>query len=57
MPVFQTLLGELNVHMGKDKIRELATKADMFAPGKEPDYSFLMKENSRATGACHTVNS
>ena len=51
MPMFQTLLGELNVHMGREKIRELAKKADMFAPGKDPDYSFLMTENTRATSA------
>lgn len=51
MPIYQTLLGELNVHMGKDKIRELAKKAHLFEPDAEPDYSFLMSENTRATSA------
>ncbi|HEY8573065.1 hypothetical protein [Phenylobacterium sp.] len=51
MPIFQTLLCELNVHMGKEKIQGLAKRADMFAPGKDPDYTFLFPENTRAAGA------
>jgi hypothetical protein len=53
MPVLQTMLCELNVHMGKDKIKEFAKRKDMFAPGKEPDYSFLMAEHPRAVDAWH----
>lgn len=43
MPMLQTVLSELNVHMGREKIRELAKRKDMFAPGTDPDYGFLME--------------
>jgi hypothetical protein len=51
MPIFQTVLGELNVHMGKDKINELAKKAHLFAPDAEPDYGFLMESHPKAVSA------
>jgi hypothetical protein len=45
MPMFQTVLGELNVHMGREKIRDLAKRKDLFAPGTDPDYGFLMESH------------
>ena len=47
MPALQTVLGELNVFMGRDKIRELAKRKDMFAPGQDPDYGFLMEAHPK----------
>lgn len=51
MPMFQTLLGELNCHMGRDKIRELAKRKDDFAPGAEPDFTFLMEQHPQLIAA------
>ena len=51
MPMFQTVLGELNVYMGREKIRELARRKDEFAPGKDPDYGFLMDAHPRLVQA------
>ncbi|HVI32285.1 hypothetical protein [Phenylobacterium sp.] len=51
MPMLQTVLGELNVHMGREKIRELAKRKDMFAPGTDPDYGFLMEAHPQLISA------
>lgn len=51
MPAFQSMLAELNVHMGKDKIQALAARKDEFHPDKETDYTFLMGDNPRLVAA------
>jgi hypothetical protein len=51
MPAFQSVLCELNVHMGREKIRELAKRKDHFHPDKEPDYGFLMQDNPKLVSA------
>jgi hypothetical protein len=51
MPMLQTMLGELNVHMGREKIRELAKRKEMFAPGTDPDYGFLLESQPRLVSA------
>ncbi|MCR5878530.1 hypothetical protein [Phenylobacterium sp. J367] len=51
MPMFQTLLGELNVHMGREKIAALAKNKHHFAPGNDPDYSFLMQDHPKLVTA------
>ncbi|HEY8614889.1 hypothetical protein [Phenylobacterium sp.] len=51
MPMLQTVLCELNVHMGCDKINDLAKRKDLFAPEAEPDYGFLMASQPRLVTA------
>lgn len=46
MPAFQTVLGELNVHMGQQKLGALAQRAGQFAPGKGLDLAFLVDEKT-----------
>ncbi|WP_374472297.1 hypothetical protein [Phenylobacterium sp.] len=54
MPMLQTMLSELNVYMGREKIQELAKRRDMFAPGANPDYAFLMEAQPRLVSAWQT---
>ncbi|HEY5106093.1 MAG TPA: hypothetical protein VII73_04875 [Caulobacteraceae bacterium] len=47
MPMYQKLVSHFNHAFHKDRIEESAKKADMFAPGKRLDASFVVERDTK----------